>query len=193
MATSVSSVTIANRALQRLSATAISALSQTIPNAQNCNTAYDPLRRMLLRRYPWSFAIARASVAMDSNQTAWGNHNRYLLPNDFIRLIRPGGQDTDSRTDWRIEGQYIITNDGSPLQFRYIFDNTDPTTFDPLFCEALSCLMAHEICLAVTGSQERKQGLAADLKDIIAQAKKADSFERDAQEPLLDDWIIAMY
>jgi hypothetical protein len=184
----VSSVSISNRALQRLGAERIAAMDQDHPNARSCNTAYEPVRRALLRLYAWSFAKSRASVAVDSTKTLFDNLNRYLVPNDFIRLLRP----MDRRVDWEIEGRYIITKDAAPLQFRYLFDESNPANFDPLFVEALACKIAYEICEEVTGSTAKKQGLAADMTTIINQARQANSFERDADVPLEDDFVLAM-
>ena len=183
-----SAVSICNRALQRLSASRITALDQNHPNARSCSLAYDPLRRRLLRTYAWGFAKARASLAADVDQTEWGTLNRYELPNDFIRLIRP----SDVRTDWEIEGRFIVTADSGALDIRYIFDEDNPENFDPLYVEALSCLIAYEICEDVTGSTSKKQSLAADLKQIIGEARQMNAFEKEPEVPVTDDFILAM-
>ncbi len=180
-------VSIGNRALQRLGATRISSLTQDNPNARSINSAYDPLRQRILRSYNWNFAKARASVAADATQTAWGALNRYQVPNDFIHLIRPS-----NRVDWTIEGRFIISADGSPLQFMYIFDETNTANFDPLFSEAFACLLAYECCEEITGSTDKRQLLRVDLKDIIQTARTINSFERDADLAPPDDWLVAM-
>ncbi|MGA7615866.1 MAG: hypothetical protein WBX15_11880 [Thermoanaerobaculia bacterium] len=185
---SVSSVSIANRALQRLGATRITSLAQDHKNARSCNVAYDPVRRALLRNYAWSFAVKRFSVAADATLTTWGTLNRYQVPNDFLGLLRP----TDARVDWSIEGQFIVTSDDSPLQGRYVFDATDPATFDALFVEAFACKLAYEICEDVTGATTKRQFLAQDLKQIVNEARQANSFELDPVVPVEDDFILAM-
>lgn len=188
MPTTVSAVSISNRALQRLSATRIESLNQDHPNARSCKAAYDHVRRRMLRAYAWSFAKSRDSIAADADQTEWGELNRYRVPNDFVRLLRP----TDERVDWEIEGRYIVTGDSSPLEIRYIFDEENPANFDPLFVEAFSCLLAHEICEEVTGSLAKRKQLKEDMRDILSEAKLANAFERDADVPLEDDFILAM-
>ena len=189
----VSQVTIANRALQRLGATRISSLTQNHPNARSINNAYDPVRLRLLRLYAWSFSKKRASVAALNTQTVYGNLNQFPVPADFIRLMRDQLPDGPfGRHDWEIEGGNIVTSDGSPLQFRYLADISDPAQFDPLFIEAFACTLAYEICEEVTGSTEKRQLLAADLKQIIREARYANAIERDADVPNEDDWILAM-
>lgn len=182
-----SKVAIANGALQRLGAGRISALSQDHPNARTMNAAYERVLRAELRRYDWSFAIHRASIAADGDQTEWGGWNRYTLPNDFIRLIRD--DETGQHTDWRIEGLYVVTADESPLEIRYIRFIDDPNYYDPLFIEAFECKLAFVACKDVTGSTELKESLDRDYKDAIAEAKKFGAIEKPAAEFPDDSWI----
>lgn len=188
MTTAVSQVGIYNRALQRLGAGRLTSVSQDHKNARSCTAAYDFVRRRLLRRYAWGFAKKRASVSKDASATTWGSLNKYAKPNDFIRLLRY----RDERVDWEIEGAYIITADASPLQFRYIYDVEDTGAFDPYFAELLACLLAYEICEDVTGSVEKRKVLAADFQMIEGEAMRANAFEKDADVPLEDDFILAM-
>jgi len=189
----VSTVSLANRALQILgSSNVIESLSEDSANARSMNRALEPRRRALLRKYRWGFAIQRKAQAADSTQTTFGSLNRYALPNDYIKLLRDVDM-PDSRKDWKIEGGFIITEDGAPLYFRYIADMTDPTTWDALFYEALAHDIAHETCNEITGSDAKKAQIKDDLKDIIAEAKLAGAIEQDPNETLDDDWILAMY
>lgn len=195
----ISSVTIANRALQRLGASSISSLTQGTPNPQAMNTAYDVLRRRLLRVYAWSFAKSRAVLAALTAQDPIANLNQFPLPDDFIRLLRnPGAGVSPDRRDWEIEyvasaaANCILTTDGSPIDVRYIYDAQDATKFDPLFAEALSCLLAYETCEQITGSTAKRQLLLTDLKSIIKDARYTNAIEKDADVPFADDWLIVM-
>src|SRR5437773_2024005 len=97
-----SEVGIANAALGKLgSSRKIESLTQNDPNARTMSGAYVRIRDALLRRYTWGFSIRRASIAADGSQTTWGKHNRYSLPNDFLRLTRDN--ETGRAVDWRIE------------------------------------------------------------------------------------------
>src|SRR5690348_7455685 len=100
----VSDVSIANLALQKLGAKRISSLSQDHPNARSMNAAYERTRNAELRRYDWSFAIKRDSVAADGDGPVWGDWNRYSLPNDFNRLLLD--DESGASVDWKIEGLY---------------------------------------------------------------------------------------
>jgi len=186
----VSEVSIANAALQKLgSPTRLESLSQDHPNARTMNAAFARVRDTELRRYTWGFAIARASIAADGDQTEWGEHNRYSLPNDFLRLLRD--DETGQQTDWRQEGLFVVSDDDSPLEIRYIAQITDPNSMDSLFREAFACKLAHDTCKEVTGSTDLKDSLKADYKEAIAEAKRVGAVEKPAEEFPEDSWVNA--
>ena len=184
-----SNVAIANGALQRLGAKRIESLTQDHPNARSMNAAFEGVRRQLLRKYDWSFAIKRDSLAADGDKTTWGNHNRFGLPNDYIRLLLD--DESGSRVDWQIEGLFIVTDDSAPLDIRYIADIIDPNYFDSLFTEAFECALAAKCCKEITGSETRVGSINEDFDDAIADAKRVGAIEKPAREFPEDDWLAA--
>lgn len=190
-----SKVAIANGALQRLGVSQkLESLAQNHPNARTMNLAYEPVRKALLRKYDWGFAIRRASIAADGNQTLWGAHNRFVLPGDYIRLIRD--DESGFPVDWKIEsaedvGVYIVTDDASPLEIRYLADVDDPNFYDAAFIEAFECALAIKTCKEVTGSTTAKDSIVEDFDTAIAEAKKSGAIEKAAQESPEDSWITA--
>lgn len=181
-----SKVSIANGALQKLGARRIESLTQDHPNARSMNAAYDRVRQALLRRYNWSFAIKRASIAADGDGPTWGDWNRYSLPNDHIRLIRD--DESGLEVDWKIEGGYILSADASPLEIRYVADIEDPTLFDSLFVEAFEHKLALETCEEITQSTSKAANIKEDFDEAIALAKNCGSIEKSAQEFPEDTW-----
>lgn len=187
----VSNVAIANGALQKLGARRIESLTQDAPNARSMNAVFERVRASLLRRYDWSFAIKRASIAADSTQTTWGELNRFSLPNDYIRLLRDN--ETQQKLDWKIEGRYIVTNDAAPLEIRYLADITDPTLFDALFVEAFEWRLAYVTCKEITGSDAAKSDVAGSFQEVIDDAKLYGAIEKGAIESDDDPWWNARY
>ena len=185
----ISKVAIANLALQKLGAKRISALDQDHPNARSMNAAYDSVRRRELRRYEWSFAIKRQSIAADGSKTVWGSHNRFSLPNDFLYLIRD--DESGQAPDWRIEGLFIVTDDAAPLDIIYMADIDDPTYYDSLFVEAFACALALHTCEEITQSTAKKQGIQEDYTFAIEQAKSQDAMEKPAVTFPEDSWVNA--
>jgi hypothetical protein len=185
-----SNVSIANRALQKLGAKRISSLTQDHPNARSMNAAFERVRDAELRRYDWSFAIARASIAADASGPTWGDWNRYTLPNDFLRLLRD--DESGANVDWKIEGLYILTADDAPLEIRYIARIEDPAYYDALFLEALAGRLALETCKESTDSTVDKESIKNDYDRDIAEARRVGAIEKPAQEFPEDDWHAAM-
>lgn len=184
-----SEVEICNRALQMISGGRITSLTQATPAARECNVAYEPLRDSLLREYPWSFAIERTTLAPLSEEPEFNFSYQFQLPSDFLRLH----PDYEHRpeTDWTIEGDKLLTNDGDTLYFRYIKRVTDPAAFDPLFAEALSALIALEIAEPLTESNVKAERAERRFRDKIAMARQVNAIEKVSQKPPDDEWITA--
>lgn len=184
-----SKVSIANGALQLLGATRIESLDQDRPNAKSMKAAFDTTRDALLRRYDWAFAIKRDSIAADGDDTEWGDWHRYALPNDHIKLILD--DESGQKVDWRIEGRFIVTTDGAPLNIRYIARITDVNLYDPLFVEALEAALALACCEEITQSNAKMDRAQKAYDDAVAEAKRIGAIEKPAQAFPEDDWVNA--
>lgn len=185
-----SKVSIANGALQRLGAERVESLTQDHPNARSMNVAFERVVRSEIRRYGWNFAIKRESIAADgTDETILSTWKRYSLPNDYIRLLRD--DESQMRVDWKIEGLYILSATASPLQFRYLGYIEDPAQYDSLFVEALECKLAMVCCKEITGSHSNAAGVKLDYEEAVAEARRINAMEKEAQEFPEDDWISA--
>lgn len=183
-----SKVQIANLALQKLGQSRkLESLSQDSPNARSMNLAYDAVRRRELRRYTWTFAIKRDSIAADGDYDEWGDWNAYSKPNDFLRLIRD--DESGAAVDWKIEGLFILSRDASPLEIRYVADIDDPNYYDGLFFEAFACALALQCCEEITQSTSRKASIKEEYDNAIAEAKRVGAIEQAAQEFPEDEWL----
>lgn len=191
-----SEVSIANAALSKLgSSRKLESLTQDDPNARTMSASFERIRDALLRKYTWGFSIRRASIAADGDQTTWGDHDRYSLPNDFLRLIRD--DESGQQVDWRIEGgaegegSFIVSDDGSPLEIRYVARVEDPNAFDSLFVEAFASWLAHDACKEITGSTDLKRDLKSNLDDALAEATRVGAIEKPAEDAPEDGWVNA--
>lgn len=185
-----SNVEVANLALQKLGQSRkLESLTQDHPNARTMSLAFAPVRDALLRKYAWSFAIHRDSIAADASGPVWGDWNRYTQPSDFLRLLRD--DESGIETDWKIEGLYILSRDSSPLEFRYIRKITDPTYFDSMFVEAFACALALRTCKEITGSNALLGDLKDDLNTALEEAKNAGALEKPSEDQPEDDWLTA--
>lgn len=184
-----SKVDIANRALQLIGAKRIVSLSEDSRNARAANAAFEPVKKAELRKHPWGFAVKRAQLAASTTAPLFTRANSFPLPADFIRLLPPDPETNFNDLDWTIEGRNIITNDGAPLDVRYIYDVTDPNEFDMLFREALAAKLAEQLCEEITQSNAKKAEATMAYREAIAEAKRANAIEKVAEKPPEDEWV----
>jgi hypothetical protein len=117
--TAVTDINIVNSALSRLGQTTISAFGQNVGTGLITQAGYNMSRDALLRKVPWNFAKAWASLDMlsmapmnlDIIPVAAGPGviqytNAYQLPLDFIRLYRFSPKDAH----YRIVGNTILSD-----------------------------------------------------------------------------------
>jgi hypothetical protein len=191
-----SSTTIANRALQMVGAASIMALTDDSREARACQTCYDTCRRAELQAHKWRFSIKRATLAASADAPLFGFAYAFPLPADCLDIILPN----DPCLDWQVEGRSILTNQGMSadlsgtgpeLALRYKADITDPTTFNALFCEALSAAMAMEIVEPLTQSNTKAQMIQQKYKYALDRASAANAIEVLPQEAPEDPWIVA--
>lgn len=182
-------VQICNRALQRLGAKRITALSDDSVNARALNAAFEPVKLKLLRQHIWSFAIKRAELAADGTAPDWGKARAYTLPADFVRLADDYPEDNTNTKDWEIEGRKIYSDDTDPIYIRYIYDVTDPNEMDPLFRELFSIELADAVCEELTQSNSKKESLLAEKKEVLREARRINAIEKIASQFPEDTWI----
>lgn len=92
-------------------------------------------------------------------------------------------------TDWEMEGDYIVSREGSPIIYRFVADIQDVTLMDNLFCEGLASRMALELAQRLTMSDGKTQLLAQEYAKFISEARLASFIEIGPVEPPLDDWL----
>lgn len=173
MAESTSEVDICNSALTLLGEDLIIDLPDGSTRSILCAQHYHKQRNAVLRAYPWGFALKRASLAQLATGPAFGYANAFAIPSDCLRVWNIEHLD---RTDWKREGQTIVTDEAS-VNALYIAKITDPQQFDSLFIDALAPRLAATICVAITA----KRTLAADLWNLY-KAKIDEAEEIDSQE-----------
>lgn len=178
---------ISNLALQKLGTSRITSLLDATPNARAMNAIYTITRDAELRKYAWKFAISRAVLAASAIAPVFGPQNAFNLPTDYLRIILP----PQFALDWQIESGQILTNDGAPLNIRYVRRVIDPTQFDPAFVEAFACRLGWTACEQVTQSTSKKEGLADQYKQAIADARRANAFEATPIDAVEDSWLVA--
>lgn len=181
---------IANVALRLLGAKRIESLTQNVERARIMNDAMPTVLKDEQRAHPWSFTIKRAEIAADATAPDFGRSYSYTLPSDYLALAPPYAEDEDNERDWLIEAdRKILTDDGAPLEVRYVAYITDPNKMDACFIEACGARLAQDTCEAITQSNTKLVNLERHYQQWIARARKANAIERVPAKNPEDRWL----
>ena len=155
---------------------------------------YHQVRRAVLRKHPWNFAIKRAALTPSSDVTPeFGYSHGYILPNDFIRFV--GLYNSEGE---RIEKTYYDLEDGNiyydgedntAINLRYIYDIEQVRKFDPLFIDMFKLELAVAVAPKFSGTEARQAALIKRLELVSAEAKSIDGQERPPQRRQRSRWL----
>lgn len=180
-------VEIANMALLECGAEPLTALSDTTERARACNTAWPFVRRTVLRLHTWNAPTKRALVDEDATAPIWEFATRYPLPADCLRVL-----EVDTTSDWRVEAGYIVTDEtGDDLGIRYIFDQTDPSGFDPTLTDTLVLFLAYRIMHRLNADVALRDRIERQWMEFLKTAKMMDGEEQTDAEVEEDTWLTA--
>lgn len=171
--------------------------------------AYSPVLLKELRSNFWSFSIVRAILAASTTAPAFGPTQYFSLPPDFIMLAPPDqtmsytfgysagrANSNNVYNDFKIEampnnaGSAIVSSQPGPIYIRYVSSAITEAQFDADFAEALSCSLAVATCEELTQSNTKAQAAAAMYKEIMAVAKKRNSYELPPVAPPVDPYLL---
>ena len=180
-------VAICNRALSRVGDARITSLEDGTKAAAACNSAYEFIRDEVLRAHPWNSAMARASLAKLSDAPDFGYDDQYQLPSDCLRVVEV----YDSRRPWVIEGRRILSDEGAPLEIRYIKQETDPTVYDSLLASTIAARLDLEWAEELTQSNTKRERAMEEYQILLSMARRADGQEMSPMPLEEDDWVLA--
>ena len=104
----------------------------------------------------------------------------YLLPSDFILMVAINDYWCwGSRTEmFEVAGNTLLTNECQAI-IKYTGYVTDTTQYDPLFVDALTCLLASKIATTLRKDDARmSQELVMRYKDALSEARARNAGER---------------
>ena len=117
--------------------------------AAHCGRFYPMARDVLLEMHPWTFATARASLAVqpDAPPSEWAY--AYALPNNCLKpraIYMPAAAQDGRGEDYIVEtdadGDGVVYTNVAEAVMRFTYRQADTTKFTPGFVTALSRLLA---------------------------------------------------
>lgn len=195
-----SNVEIANRALTKIGANRIIALTDDNKEGREVNSMFSIVRDAELRAHSWRFSIKRAQLAALSTAPEFGYAYQYRPPSDCLKILEvgdyyPGADLTDyvgtDTSEYAYENGVILTDYAAPLKLRYVARVEDPTLFDSLFVEALACRLAMELAEPITQSSTKRDLASREYQQAIKEAVRATSIEKPPTKVADDTFILA--
>jgi hypothetical protein len=214
-----SEVEIANLALSHGGAGGpIASLSEASNEARECLLHYASCRDTLLRSHQWNFA-QRAIDLADTGVAVDGWAYVYQYPSDCLTLhaVRAGGYDA-TRQVWvdmtlpasvgttvlyppmpysigvAADGMSrTILTDAYTAVATYTAAVTTVTLFDPLFCDALSFLLAARVTPRLTGKRDVMAECYKLYQTVLTAAMTRDANEAMSVPVPVPDFISARY
>ena len=192
MPSGYSETQIYNAVLDRLSEESVLSTGDEKSVARWLNRNYPLQRDVLLQRHTWNFAQARRSLAASTTKPAFEWQYQYLIPEDCIRVlpITSDGRRNSPPIAYVVEGVNILTNKAPPLPVRYIFRQTDPATFTPVFVDLLVQILAANFAYWITGKASFAKQLTDFSTGAFLEAARIDSLEGLPEEPYDDEIIM---
>ncbi len=183
-----SKVDICNRALSRVGARRITSLTQDVKRARACDSAWEQVRDEVLRAAPWNCVTERVQLPELGTTPAFGFDHQYAWPSDALRIV-----EVITTYRWVVESKKILTDEGAPIDVRYIKQETDPNQYDADLVSALAARIAMELAEELTQSNSKRQLAEKEYKAMLKQARRADGQEQSPMEFEDSSWVLARY
>lgn len=150
-------IEIINLALSHIGAQNIDSLSEGTNESKAANLYYNPVRRMVLQKYPWNFATKTSRLALVDSQPVNFTY-AYALPTDCVKVINitPNTEAyfaDGNKNPFLIQGNNLLC-DLDEVYLTYIYDVVDTNLFDDSFVDAFSHLLASRMAMRITGDRD---------------------------------------
>ncbi|MFN3856538.1 MAG: hypothetical protein ACK4RV_02230 [Caulobacter sp.] len=195
-----SETVVGNSALFKLGKQGVASFDDPSEAARWLKSRFAPVRDLLLRAAPWTFAMRRARLSADTSPPEWGYDRAFPLPDECLRLIEVGGSyvafgttdyETEPRAAFSVEGRRLLTNLPAPLDVRYVARETNTALWDPLFDEALACRLAADLAEKFTQSGSKKKDALDEFQVVMREAARANAIERAPEGRADGSWVLS--
>jgi hypothetical protein len=195
-----SQVEICNQALTKAGAARIVSLNDETESAGVLRTIYNVKLDAELAAQPWTFAIKRQQLPASSTAPLFGWARAFPVPADYLAMVEVGENyvfyDSNAGALFQLEGSdsgmQILTDQGSPLNVRYVRRVTTPGLFPALFVEAFACRLAAEICERLTQNQSKRELAWQERERAIRDARRVNAIEQPPRQVPPSSWLRAL-
>jgi hypothetical protein len=172
---------VCNIALIELGQSSIADISDTKSEpARLCKARYESVRDAVQRAHPWNSCISRGQWALDPTAPLFGFSGRYKLSTDpwCLRVLQAADRDTK----FKVEGRWLLTDAGDPLNVLFIARVTDVAQWDPMLVQAVGLYLAHSIAFKLTTNRSLENDMRQKFVQILREARSIDGMEGSPDE-----------
>lgn len=163
---SITAIKICSNARQLCGETAIASFEEDASGLTG--NLWDTARTSTLRLGTWSRARKRALLSPVATAPAWGWTYEFVLPPDCLRVVSVG--ESTEAIEYEHEDGRLLSNEAQ-IKLRYVYDNTNPGTWDSVLVEAVTFHMAALVAYAITGSKTLQDAMQANFAAVLAAAR----------------------
>ncbi len=179
----------------------ISAINDGSREANILNAIFEAKRDEVMALHSWHGCVTRAVWSPNATVPAFEYDFTYDLPSDCLRVLdlfedyegASYNYATNSSNEcqpWTVEGRTLLSN-LDLISPRFIFRNTDPSSWDMTFAEVLAWALAKEIAYALTQSSDLKKSCEEDYKIALRDARSANGAEGTMKPLIADTWTLS--
>lgn len=143
---SKSTIDLINNSLILLGCNTITDLTEGSEESTASNLIFDNIRQSCLRLHPWNFALLDIELPMVTDGSDVKHKYRFNLPADCLRIVT-----VYDDPDYKVKQRSIYTNRDS-CKIRYIYDNTDISSWDASFYQVVVHKLATSLAYPLTKS-----------------------------------------
>lgn len=172
-------ISICSNALTRLGADPIASFQEDTVHAGVCSRVWPTVRNALLRAHPWNCATKRVVLAPLSQAPAFDYGYQFQLPSDWLKTLQVGRRGCP--ISYQQEGRRLLA-DLNALPLVYIWENTNPGTWDDSMVEVAEVMMAAAIAYTVTASTSLRDSMNQEAQFKLKVAKANDGQDQPPEE-----------
>lgn len=147
-------------------------------NLQSLNILYP------LNCGPLSQAFTKNMFRLPAGYLRWAVSETKAGINSFL-----GAPSNRTLNDWEFKGDYITTQQSTPIILDFVADIQTVTEMDDMFCEGLAARIGMEGCEAITNSDAKFNKCAGEYKRAMGEARIVNAVEIGPVEPPEDDYV----
>lgn len=193
---------ICNMALAHIGATPIMSLTEESEEARRVVQFYEHDRRVVLRRYPWPWAMRRAELTrLETTPEDFAYAYRY--PANCVCLRKLYSVDeNDHYLPFPDFVTYQMTSDATGkilntneprVAAEYTLDLEDNSIMDEMFADALTWKLAASVAFKLTGNAQIVQMSISEYERIFSEALSDAENEQNLKVPELNTFIRARF